>query len=89
MSFRCPCRGLEGTGNPDMPLSRKEGRFRLVSDRFCLDGGPAGHTHNFYRYPARFSPQFARAAVEAFSAPGDTVLDPFVGGGTATSSPPE
>jgi hypothetical protein len=43
----------------------------------------AGHTHNFYRYPARFSPQFVRAAVEAFTKPGDTILDPFMGGGTA------
>ncbi len=43
----------------------------------------AGHTHSFYRYPARFSPQFARAAIDFFSRPGDTVLDPFMGGGTA------
>ncbi|HWA70117.1 MAG TPA: DNA methyltransferase [Rhizomicrobium sp.] len=41
-----------------------------------------GLTHNYYRYPARFSPQFVRAAIEAFTLPGDTVLDPFVGGGT-------
>src|SRR5213593_2260764 len=39
--------------------------------------------HEFYRYPARFSPEFARAVIEAFSVPGDLVLDPFVGGGTA------
>jgi hypothetical protein len=42
-----------------------------------------GLTHNFYRYPARFSPQFARAAIEAFSRPGDVILDPFMGGATA------
>jgi hypothetical protein len=42
----------------------------------------SGLTHNFYRYPARFSPLFARAAIEAFTQPGDTVLDPFAGGGT-------
>src|SRR6185437_5574487 len=42
----------------------------------------AGLTHNFYRHPARFSPKLARAAIEAFSEPGDLVLDPFVGGGT-------
>jgi hypothetical protein len=41
-----------------------------------------GYTHNFYRYPARFSPQFVRAAIEAFSQPGDVILDPFMGGGT-------
>ena len=38
--------------------------------------------HNFYRYPARFSPVFAREAILAFTTPGDTVLDPFCGGGT-------
>ena len=42
----------------------------------------SGFTHNFYRYPARFSPRFVRAAIETFSEPGDMVLDPFMGGGT-------
>lgn len=42
----------------------------------------SGATHKFYRYPARFSPQFARAVIEAFSEPDDLVLDPFIGGGT-------
>lgn len=43
----------------------------------------SGHTHNFYRYPARFSPKFAGAAIECFSKPGDLVLDPYMGGGTS------
>jgi len=38
--------------------------------------------HEYYRYPARFSPAFSRAVVQAFTRPGDVVLDPFVGGGT-------
>src|SRR5580658_8960929 len=42
-----------------------------------------GLTHGFYRYPARFSPVFARSAIEAFTKPMDTVLDPFMGGGTS------
>lgn len=42
----------------------------------------SGLTHGFYRYPARFSPAFARAAIAAFTRPGDVVLDPFMGGGT-------
>lgn len=50
----------------------------------ALDRTPvAGWTHNFYRYPARFSPKFAAAAIELFSEPGDMVLDPYMGGGTA------
>ena len=42
-----------------------------------------GYTHSFYRYPARFSPLFARAIIKAFSQPGDLVFDPFMGGGTS------
>jgi len=42
----------------------------------------SGYTHNFYRYPARFSPKFVRAIIDAFTEPGDFVLDPFMGGGT-------
>ena len=42
-----------------------------------------GLTHGYYKYPARFSPAFARSAIEAFTEPGDLVLDPHVGGGTS------
>jgi DNA modification methylase len=41
-----------------------------------------GLTHNFYRYPARFSPHFVRTIIDSFSNPGDVVIDPFMGGGT-------
>jgi len=43
----------------------------------------SGLTHDIYRYPARFSPLFARAAIEMFTEPGDTILDPFMGGATS------
>src|SRR5262249_6704357 len=39
--------------------------------------------HNFYKYPARFSPVFAREVIKAFTNRGDTVIDPFCGGGTS------
>ena len=42
-----------------------------------------GSTHNFYLYPARFSPEIARTIIALFSQPGDSVLDPFMGGGTS------
>lgn len=41
-----------------------------------------GLTHNFYRYPARFSPEFTREIIETFSDEGDCILDAFMGGGT-------
>lgn len=43
----------------------------------------SGLTHKFYRYPARFSPEFVRAAINTFTEPGDYVLDPYAGGGTS------
>ena len=47
------------------------------------DTSPAsGLTHPYYRYPARFSPRFASAVIEAFTSQGDVVLDPFMGSGT-------
>ena len=46
------------------------------------DKAVCGLTHNFYRYPARFSPIFANQVITAFTEPGDYILDPFVGGGT-------
>ena len=42
----------------------------------------AGFTHNFYNYPARFSPEFARTVIDVFTKHGDLVLDPFMGGAT-------
>jgi DNA modification methylase len=41
-----------------------------------------GLTHDFYNYPARFSPLFVREAINAFTEEGDVVLDPFMGSGT-------
>jgi len=41
-----------------------------------------GLTHNFYRYPARFAPEFAREVIQSFTNEGDCVLDVFMGGGT-------
>jgi hypothetical protein len=69
--------------------SRKERFLHLSNDAQAAliagarDATPVrGLTHGFYKYPARFSPAFAGAAIEAFTNPGDLVLDPHVGGGT-------
>jgi hypothetical protein len=69
--------------------SRDERFLRLSDDAQAAlvagarDAAPVrGLTHGFYKYPARFSPAFAGAAIKAFTQPGDMVLDPHVGGGT-------
>lgn len=55
---------------------------RELAQALTSRGRVSGHTHHFYRYPARFSPEFVRMAISLFSQPGDLVMDPFVGGGT-------
>lgn len=70
------------------PIKRIKSRLLTSRAEAALIAGArdfqrvSGLTHNFYRYPARFSPSFVRAAIKAFSKHGDLVLDPYVGGGT-------
>ena len=67
---------LRSEGRETIPVSAT--LVAAVSNRDRVIGAP----HDFYRYPARFSPIFAREAIKAFTQPGDLVLDPFCGGGT-------
>lgn len=39
-------------------------------------------THQLFRYPAKLHPPVAQALIEAFTNPGDWILDPFCGSGT-------
>ena len=64
-------------------LDLDEATRRALVDA-ALDPSPVtGLTHNHYKYPARFSPQFAAAAIDTFTKPGDLIFDPFMGGGTS------
>lgn len=74
---------------PIVPVESRPRPLQLDSDKIASfiagarDKSPvSGLTHAHYKYPARFSPILVSAAVEAFTRPGDLVLDPFVGGGT-------
>lgn len=60
-----------------------EATANRIKQAAIYDKAVSGLTHNFYRYPARFSPIFANEVITAFTEPGDYILDPFVGGGTA------
>jgi DNA modification methylase len=59
------------------------GTFAVLAEAATDRRPVSGWTHNFYRYPARFSPRFAAAAIECFSKPDDIVADPYMGGGTS------
>ena len=68
---------------PDFDRLRIDARIADDVIAGATDTAPvSGLTHTFYRYPARFSPQFARSIIKAFSNEGDLIFDPFMGGGT-------
>jgi hypothetical protein len=62
----------------NLPLPAQMALIAAARDQMPVNG----LTHNYYRYPARFSPTFVRAAIETFTSQGDVILDPHVGGGT-------
>jgi hypothetical protein len=69
------------TGSSSVLRLSDRAQARLI--QAARDSRPVrGLTHGFYKYPARFSPVFARVAIETFTEPGDLVFDPHVGGGT-------
>ena len=56
---------------------------RLLGKLLDVDPGLArALTHGFHSYAGRMHPSIARGAVDAFSAAGDSVVDPFCGSGT-------
>src|ERR1700761_8762254 len=72
---------VKGRPSKFLTLSLRAERNLIAGAR---DAAPVkGLTHGFYKYPARFSPAFARSAIQAFTQPGDVCLDPHVGGGTS------
>ncbi len=44
--------------------------LRAVKDKSIVKG----FTHDFYNYPARFSPKFVREAIKTFSRPTDLII---------------
>jgi DNA methylase len=65
--------------NPRLP---NEMRYAALVGAAQAANKVSSLTHSFYRYPARFGETFVREAVQSFSREGETVLDPFCGGGT-------
>ncbi|MHC4661118.1 MAG: DNA methyltransferase [Planctomycetota bacterium] len=63
--------------------SETHGSLQALADAVQCRKPVTGLSHDLYKYPARFSPQFARGAIAAFTNPGDLIIDPFSGGGTS------
>ncbi|MBI2917130.1 MAG: hypothetical protein HYY01_03970 [Chloroflexi bacterium] len=70
---------------PDRPISDK-----LVMLRDLLEGGLEFHgedsrysTHDLHAFAAKFPPQLPSLFIRNLTEPGETVLDPMMGSGTA------
>jgi hypothetical protein len=75
------------TGSTGVVQPSSEALFRLRESLLdtsyvSLGNRRTSTVHEFYRYPARFPPAFAAAAIEAFTDENGLVCDPFLGGGT-------
>lgn len=56
--------------------------WQALAEAASSDDWATDFTHPLYRYPGSMSPQLGRALILGLTKPGDTVLDPFCGGGT-------
>lgn len=57
---------------------------RLLAGNLDFHDQDSGYaSHNLHSFPAKFPPQLPRLFIESLTAPGDTVLDPMCGSGTA------
>jgi len=62
----------------------REALNKLLSEDFDFHGESSSYaTHNFHAFPAKFPPQLPKKIINALTFPGETVLDPMSGSGTA------
>jgi hypothetical protein len=71
-----------GRANKSAAQASRQQKYDAFLEALHSTESVSGLTHNFYRYPARFSPEFVREAINLWTEPGDVVFDPFMGGGT-------
>jgi len=65
-----------------LPDEKSDSDLQALAEAVQSNDLVAGYTHDFYNYPARFSPVFAKQVIKLFTKPGDLVVDPFMGGAT-------
>ncbi|MCE2465035.1 MAG: hypothetical protein J4G01_02990 [Dehalococcoidia bacterium] len=68
---------IDGDIPVDLDIGRAGKRFLFISR------DQRSYTHAIHKYPAKFFPELPRWIVQRFSQPGELVLDPFMGSGTA------
>src|SRR4051794_39120016 len=82
---RCP--GPSLPFRPEMEAARLDiprGLDALGGVDWSFASEPPAHPlHGLHPYPAKFVPALPRILIELLSEPGDLIMDPFVGSGTA------
>lgn len=78
------------TPNPDVlsrihrDLSMRERLSTLLEGELNFHGEDSGYaSHDLHAFAAKFPPQLPRAFIRGLTSPGDVVLDPMMGSGTA------
>lgn len=84
---RAERRALTNVGGPSIVAGDPAASAKLaaacdVPSAIASEEAARAHVHGFHSYPARLHPLVAKRLIEAFSKPGDVVLDPFAGSGT-------
>lgn len=65
-------------------LTTRERLYALLQSDLGFEGHKTGYaSHDLHAFAAKFPPQLARFFIQGLSKPGDIVLDPMVGSGTA------
>ncbi len=87
ISTRGPCcipGGAKVIVDSDLKIDALSAVREAALSRTPVSIGPrrTASPHEYYRYPARFSPAIAAATIQTFTEPGDLVGDYFLGGGT-------
>ncbi len=65
-------------------LSKRERLFTLLEGELNFHGESSSYaSHDLHAFAAKFPPQLPRAFIRGLTSPGDIVLDPMMGSGTA------
>jgi DNA modification methylase len=65
-------------------LSKRQRLATLLKGNLDFHGEDSGYvSHNLHAFAAKFPPQLARGFIRGLTTPGDVILDPMMGSGTA------
>lgn len=74
----------DDSGSVQQSFSKRDRLVALLAGELNFHGEGTGYaSHDLHAFAAKFPPQLPRAFIRGLTNPGDTVLDPMMGSGTA------